>query len=41
MVFYETFRHKFESKKLETDRLLHRVEELSHVNGSLEDQIST
>ncbi len=39
MVFYETFKHKFDVKKLETERLLTRVEELSQINGSLEDQI--
>ena len=29
MVFYETFQHKFEIKKMEAERLLSRVEELS------------
>lgn len=35
MVLYETFKHKFEVKKKETDRLLTRVEELSQLNGKL------
>lgn len=39
MIFYETFKHKFDAKKMETERLLGRVEELSLMNGSLEDQI--
>lgn len=39
MIFYETFKHKFDVKKMETERLLHRVEELSHINGTLEDKI--
>jgi predicted nuclease with TOPRIM domain len=39
MVFYETFKHKFDVKKVETERLLTRVEELSQLNGGLEDQI--
>jgi hypothetical protein len=29
MVFYETFKHKFDVKKMESERLLSRVEELS------------
>jgi hypothetical protein len=29
MLFYETFKHKFDVKKTETERLLTRVEELS------------
>lgn len=29
MVFYETFKHKFDVKKMESERLLGRVEELS------------
>jgi hypothetical protein len=40
MVFYETFKHKFDIKKLESEKLLTRVEELSQINGSLEDHIS-
>jgi peptidoglycan hydrolase CwlO-like protein len=40
MIFYETFKHKFDVKKLESQRLLNRVEELSQVNGGLEDQIN-
>jgi len=39
MIFYETFKHKFNIKKNETDRLLSRVEELSQINGGLEDHI--
>jgi hypothetical protein len=39
MVFYETFKHKFDVKKMESSRLLSRLEELSQVNGGLEDQI--
>lgn len=39
MVFYETFKHKFDVKKLESERLLTRVEELSQINGSLDDMI--
>jgi septal ring factor EnvC (AmiA/AmiB activator) len=39
MVFYETFKHKFEVKKMESSKLLTRLEELSQVNGGLEDQI--
>lgn len=39
MIFYETFKHKFDAKKMETERLLGRVEELSLMNGSLEEQI--
>ena len=39
MVFYETFKHKFDVKKMESERLLGRVEELSQVNGGLEDQV--
>lgn len=37
MVFYETFKHKFDVKKMESERLLNRLEELSQVNGGLED----
>lgn len=29
MVFFETFKHKFDVKKMESERLLTRVEELS------------
>lgn len=39
MVLYETFKHKFDMKNLETEELLERVEELSMVNGGLEDYI--
>ena len=39
MIFYETFKHKFDAKNMETERLLGRVEELSSMNGSLEEQI--
>lgn len=39
MVFYETFKHKFDVKKMESERLLTRVEELSHINGDLEEKI--
>jgi hypothetical protein len=39
MVFYETFKHKFDVKKMESERLLSRVEELSQLNGSLEEQV--
>ena len=37
MVFYETFKHKFDVKKMESEMLLHRVEELSQLNGGLEE----
>lgn len=40
MVFYETFKHKFDVKKIESERLLGRLEELNQVNGNLEDQIN-
>jgi predicted nuclease with TOPRIM domain len=40
MIFYETFKHKFDVKSMETERLLSRVEELSQVNGGLEDSIN-
>lgn len=39
MVLYETFKHKFDMKKMETKELLERVEELSMVNGGLEEHI--
>lgn len=39
MVFYETFKHKFDVKKMESEKLLGRVEELSQVNGGLEESI--
>lgn len=37
MVFYETFKHKFDVKKMESEKLLTRLEELSQMNGGLED----
>ena len=39
MVFYETFKHKFDVKKMEGERLLTRLEELSQVNGGLEEEL--
>ncbi len=35
LVMFETFKHKYDVKVRETERLLHRVEELSKVNGDL------
>ncbi|CDW81842.1 UNKNOWN [Stylonychia lemnae] len=40
MILFETFKHKFEVKKKEADRLLTRVEELSQMKGNLEEQIN-
>jgi hypothetical protein len=37
MVFYETFKHKFDVKKMESERLLNRLEELNQVNGGMEE----
>jgi hypothetical protein len=35
MVLFETFKHKYDVKRREADTLLHRVEELSQLNGDL------
>jgi hypothetical protein len=35
MVLYETFKHKFDTKTKESERLLNRVEELSILNADL------
>ena len=40
MIFYEAFKHKFDVKKMESERLLTRVEELSQINGSLDEKFS-
>lgn len=39
MIYYETLKHKFDVKKVESETLLTKVEELSQLNGGLEDQI--
>ena len=39
MVLFETFKHKYDVKVKESEMLLHRVEELSQLNGDLADQI--
>jgi hypothetical protein len=39
MVLFETFKHKYDVKIKESEMLLHRVEELSQLNGDLQDQI--
>ena len=35
MVYYETFKHKFDTKTKESQMLLQGVEELSYLNGDL------
>lgn len=37
MVLFETFKHKYDVKVKESEMLLSRVEELSHINGDLEE----
>ena len=39
MVLFETFKHKYDVKVKESEMLLHRVEELSQMNGDLAEQI--
>lgn len=39
MMLFETFKHKYDVKIKESEMLLHRVEELSQLNGDLQDQI--
>lgn len=39
MVLFETFKHKYDVKVKESEMLLHRVEELSQLNGDLQDKI--
>jgi hypothetical protein len=39
MVLFETFKHKYDVKVKESEMLLHRVEELSLMNGDLADLI--
>ena len=39
MILYETFKHKYDMKKLETEELLEKVQEISMVNGGLEEHI--
>jgi hypothetical protein len=37
MVLFETFKHKFDTKTKESEKLLTRVEELSIMNADLSD----
>lgn len=39
MVFYETFKHKYDVKIKENNMLLQRVEELSTLNGETLDKL--
>ncbi len=39
VVLAETFKHKYESKQKENERLLLRLEELSSLNGDLQYKI--